>query len=133
MTGVQTCVFRSGGSEIPADAKIVSSVAGDKYAIGFSFMRVVKDNPGVKSLALESKLTHEFVEPTANSFYDRTYPLCNALYLYINKPPGQPLRPDMKEFITYVLSREGQEAVAKEGKFIPLNPETAREELKKLD
>lgn len=33
-----------GGTEVPADAQIVSGVAGDRYAIGFSFMRVVEKN-----------------------------------------------------------------------------------------
>jgi phosphate transport system substrate-binding protein len=121
-----------GGSEVPADARIVASVAQNRYALGFSFMRVVEKNPGVKALALESKPGGEFVAPTAESFYRRTYPLCNALYLYVNRPPGQPLRPDLKEFITYILSREGQQAVAEEGKFIPLNPDAAREELRKI-
>ena len=40
-----------GGTEVPADAQIVSGVAADRYAIGFSFMRVVEQNPGVKPVA----------------------------------------------------------------------------------
>jgi phosphate transport system substrate-binding protein len=122
-----------GGSEVPADAKIVSDVAEDRYSLGFSFMRVVEKNPGVKPLSLESRPGGDFVPPTADTFFHRTYPLCNAIYLYVNRPPGQPLRPDLKEFLTYILGREGQQAVAAEGKFIPLNEETAREELKKLE
>jgi phosphate transport system substrate-binding protein len=43
-----------GGTEVPADAQIVSGVAMDRYAIGFSFMRVVEKNPGVKPLARRS-------------------------------------------------------------------------------
>jgi phosphate transport system substrate-binding protein len=122
-----------GGSEIPADAKIVADVAEDRYALGFSFMRVVEKNPGVRALALESKPGGAFVLPTKESFFRRTYPLANAVYLYVNRPPGKPLAPDLKEFITYVLSREGQQAVADNGTFMPLNAEAAREELKKLD
>ena len=126
-------IGRRGGSEAPADAKIVSSVADHRYAMGFSFMRVVEKNPGVKALALESALGGEFVAPTAQTFFKRTYPLANSVYLYVNRPPGQPLRPEIKEFITYILSKEGQEAVAANGKYTPLNPEAARAELQKLN
>jgi phosphate transport system substrate-binding protein len=122
-----------GGSEMPADAKIVADVAEDRDAIGFCFMRVVKKNPGVKALALESRAGGPFVAPSYESFFQRTYPLANAVYLYVNRPPGKPTPPRLKEFITYILSREGQKAVAEHGKFIPLNAQAAKEELTKLD
>ncbi|MDD3180741.1 MAG: hypothetical protein PHQ04_10385 [Opitutaceae bacterium] len=122
-----------GGTEIPADAQIVAGVARDRYAIGFSFMRVVEKDPGVKPLALETKPGGPFVAPTNETFFRRTYPLANALYIYLNRPPGQPVPPRLKEFLTYILSREGQQAVVDDGMYIPLNEEAVREELKKLD
>jgi phosphate transport system substrate-binding protein len=51
----------------------------------------------------------------------------------VNRKPGQPLEPKVKEFLKLVLSREGQDVVAKEQVFIPLLPEVVQEELKKLD
>ena len=39
----------------------------------------------------------------------------------------------VKEFLKLVLSREGQDVVAREQVFIPLTPEVVKEELKKLD
>ena len=45
---------------------------------------------------------------------------------------GERLPPKVREFIRFVLSREGQELVQKDGKYLPLNAEAAREELKKL-
>ena len=56
-------------------------------------------------------------------------PLRQALGL----KPGQPLEPKVKEFLKLVLSREGQDVVAKEQVFIPLLPQVVQEELKKLD
>ena len=47
--------------------------------------------------------------------------------------PGKPLQPKIKEFLKLVLSREGQDVVAKEGVYIPLTPQIVREELAKLD
>jgi phosphate transport system substrate-binding protein len=71
--------------------------------------------------------------PSAQSFHENTYPLNNAVYLYVNRPPGQPLPPRIREFLRYVLSREGQEQVAKDRTWIPLNAAQVAEERKKLD
>jgi phosphate transport system substrate-binding protein len=122
-----------GGTEVPADAQIVNGVAADRYAIGFSFMRVVEQNPGVKPVALAREAGQPFVIPTEESFFARSYPLATSVYIYLNRPPGRPLAPRLKEFLTFILSREGQQAVAEEGMYIPLNPQAAQAELRKLD
>ena len=46
-------------------------------------------------------------------------------------PP--PLPPKVKEFLKLVLSKEGQQVVADERVFIPLQPEVVQEELRKLE
>jgi phosphate transport system substrate-binding protein len=96
-------------------------------------MRVVEQNPGVKPLALARQAGEIFVAPTEASFRERSYPLVTSLYIYLNRPPGQPLPPRLKEFLTFVLSREGQQAVADDGMYIPLSPAAAQAELKKPD
>ncbi len=58
-----------GGAEVPADAQIVGGVAHDRYTIGFSFMRVVEQNPGVKALALAADATGPFVPPTRDTIF----------------------------------------------------------------
>jgi phosphate transport system substrate-binding protein len=47
--------------------------------------------------------------------------------------PGKPLSTRDKEFVRFVLSREGQQIVADSRIFIPLSPAQAEAELKKLD
>jgi phosphate transport system substrate-binding protein len=121
-----------GGVEVPADAQIVSSVATDKYGIGFNLMRVVEKNPGVEPLAIAAKSDGPYIVPSSASCYDRSYPLVNAVYLYINRKPGTPIEPTLKQFLIYTLSREGQQAVVEDGMFIPLNPEADATELQKL-
>jgi len=74
-----------------------------------------------------------YIEPTRENFQNRTYPLTRSIFIYLNRPPGQPVDPKSKEFLRYILSREGQEAVQREGKYLPLTAEVAREQLKKLD
>jgi phosphate transport system substrate-binding protein len=39
----------------------------------------------------------------------------------------------VKEFVRYALSREGQQAVAGDGTYLPLTEQAAREQLRKLD
>ena len=46
-----------------------------------------------------------------------TYPLGRYLYIYFNKAPNKPLDPLTREFLTFVLSKEGQEVVVKDGFF----------------
>jgi phosphate transport system substrate-binding protein len=60
------------------------------------------------------------------------YPLNRFLYLYINKAPGKPLDPLVKEFCKLIFSKEGQEVVVKDG-YLPLPPEVAKQELAKLE
>ena len=46
---------------------------------------------------------------------------------------GKQLDPLVKEYLRFVLTREGQEAVRRDGKSLPLPAEAVREQLKKLD
>jgi len=38
----------------------------------------------------------------------RKYPLARYLYIYVNKKPDAPLDPLRREFIKYILSKDGQ-------------------------
>ena len=74
-----------------------------------------------------------FVAPTTETVYNHTYPLSRYVYIYVNREPGKPLEPKVKEFLKLVLSREGQEEVAKDGVYLPLTPNVVLEELARLD
>jgi phosphate transport system substrate-binding protein len=64
---------------------------------------------------------------------NRTYPLLLEVYYYLDRKPGQPVDPKLKEFLRYALSRDGQEAIERDGKYLPLTAEAVREQLKKLE
>jgi phosphate transport system substrate-binding protein len=53
------------------------------------------------------------------------------LYVYVNKAPGRPLDPLVLEFAKLMFSREGQQAVVKDG-YMPLPARLAEQELAKL-
>jgi len=122
-----------GGTELPADAQIVASVAKDRFALGFSFMKVVEQNPGVKALALARREGDPMVAPTVATTFSRAYPLANSVYIYLNRRPGQPIAPRLQAFLAFILSREGQQAVADDGMYTPLDAAGAARELKKLE
>jgi len=69
---------------------------------------------------------------TIETIQNRTYPLWGDQSFFVSVKPGTKLDPKIKEFIRFVLSREGQELVRKDGKYLPLSLEVSAEELRKL-
>jgi phosphate transport system substrate-binding protein len=100
---------------------------------GLTYALLANQTPNTKVLKLSEKAGGECYAPTVANVYPHKYPLSRYIYIYVNKPPGKPLEPKVKEFLKLVLSREGQDVVAKERVFIPLTPQVVQEELKKLD
>jgi phosphate transport system substrate-binding protein len=72
------------------------------------------------------------VEPTFENALNKTYPLGRTLYVYVAKKPGEPLPPVVKEFLSFVLSKQGQEIVVKDG-FGQLPDKTIEKNVKALD
>jgi phosphate transport system substrate-binding protein len=116
------------------DQLILEAIEQDPYAVGFIFQRVINANHGdVRVLPLAVKSGMPFVAPGAQTFFDGSYPLHNGAYLYLNRVPGQPVSVREKEFVRFVLSREGQQIIADNRLFIPLSAEQAKAELAKLE
>jgi phosphate transport system substrate-binding protein len=110
-----------------------NELANDRYGIGWSIMPQARGVTGIKSIALAWRDGGPYVAPSKETFQDRSYPLVRSIYIYLNRPPTKNVEPKLKEFLRYVLSREGQETVARHGSYLPLPAALAREELKKLD
>jgi ABC-type phosphate transport system substrate-binding protein len=71
------------------------------------------------------------VPGTAQSVSSGRYPLSRYMYIRMDRVRGEPLRPEIKEFLRYVLSRQGQEPILYSGYF-PLTAQEVNEELAKL-
>lgn len=112
---------------------IMDALAADRYGIAYTAIQCGRRNPAAKSLALAANDAGPFIEPTKENFINRSYPLVESIYVYINRPPGKPVEPKLKEFLRYILSRQGQEDVAKDGGYLPLTADVVREQLKKLE
>lgn len=101
----------------PGAASVVYAVMNDPQAIGYSGIGYRTES--VKPLHVAARDGEAFVEPTFESATDGSYPLRRLLYLYVNQPPQAVHSPILSELITFAVSLEGQQMVAKTG-FFPL-------------
>jgi phosphate transport system substrate-binding protein len=124
---------------VPGTEKDIASTAAlqdlskNPNAIGIASLMHVKNYPDVKVLKIVPRGGGAAIALTPETVAGRTYPLIRDGYFYINKAPGQKLDPKVREFMRFVLSREGQEIMARVGYYYPLTPEYLAEQLKKLD
>lgn len=103
--------------------------AGIAYVAGGALWR----SPDVRMLPLAWKTGQPFVELTMENVRNRSYPLYGEVYFCINRDPAKPLEPKVREFLRYILSREGQTQVMRDGKYLPLTAAVIQEERKKLE
>ena len=115
---------------IQAD-QITDALARDKYAIAFNRYR--GERPGIRRLDVAARDGRPFVAHTLETVQDRSYPLYQEAYFYTSVKPGTKMDPNVKEFLRYVLSQEGQAEVMRDGKYLPLTAAVVREQLAKLD
>jgi phosphate transport system substrate-binding protein len=114
--------------EQPGSASVVQGVTEDRFGIGYS--GIGYKTSGVKALQLAEK--DQFFDGAYANVTSGKYPLSRFLYLYVNKAPGKPLDPLVKEYLKLILSKEGQEVVVKDG-YLPLPANLVKEELAKLE
>jgi len=108
--------FKATVKEMPGSSSVISSIAKELSGIGYSGIGYRTSEVRVLPLTKEG---NTFYEPTIENCLNRKYPLARVLYIYINKKPGEKLDTLTLEFLKFVLSKEGQEIVAKDG-YYPL-------------
>jgi phosphate transport system substrate-binding protein len=95
---------------MPGTAAVVNAVSKEKNAIGYGGAAYAK---GIHVLNIKKDAQSPGVEPNLAHVQDGSYPLSRPLFFYIrNKATG-----DIKAFIDWVLSAEGQDVVTKVGYF----------------
>ena len=115
--------------EQPGSSAVVQGIASDKYAIGYS--GVGYKTADVKTVPVSAKDGASCHDATSDEAYAGNYPITRFLYVYVNKNPQKPLEPVRSEFVKFVLSKQGQEAVIKDGYF-PLPAKVAADDKKAL-
>ena len=100
------------------------------YAIGYAGFGNAM--PGIKTVALSEAKNGPYLKGSFEEVTAQKYPLSRVVYIFINRAPGKPVDPKVREFLTFVLSRQGQADVEKEGIFLPLPLAMAKQDLEKL-
>ena len=122
----------TGPSAPPHDAghKLAALVAVDPSGVAVAPLSApLPANVHVVALAIREG--EAAVLPTRETLLARRYPLGRVVRAYVNaapeKPPdpttARPLDRGVAEFLRYVLSPEGQEAAAADGRYLPLGSE----------
>jgi len=131
LLGFGNFVKPDGKTYLEAD-QVVDHVRDDPSGIGY-----VRYHPNfptdVKILDVAATDSGPFVHYTMENLQNHTYPLWGGQSFWFDIPPGKKVDPKIREFVRFVLSKQGQELLQKDGKYLPLDAATVQEGLKKLD
>jgi phosphate transport system substrate-binding protein len=95
---------------LPGTAAIVNAVKKDKYGIGYGGAAYAE---GVKDCKVKKDDKSPAYAPTAETIKNKTYPISRYLYMYLkSRPTGE-----IKAFIDWILSAEGQKIITEVGYF----------------
>jgi phosphate transport system substrate-binding protein len=116
--------------------QMITDLSGDPYGIAYTALGY--RTPGVKPVAVGETAAGPFVELSRQSVTDRTYPLSRPVYIVysidnekseIADPRADP---KVREFLRYILSKQGQQDVVRERGYLPLPLATVKAQLNKL-
>lgn len=113
-------VFGPIAVNVSPGAQVATFIANDRYGIGLS----AEPSSAVKAVPLSANEEAAPAPATAENITAGTYPLARTVYVYVNRKPKSPLAPELKAFLEYIVSAQGQ-ALTKAGGYLPLSPEDA--------
>ncbi|MBI3123168.1 MAG: phosphate ABC transporter substrate-binding protein [Ignavibacteriales bacterium] len=102
--------FSSDVQSLPGTAAVVNAVSKDKNAIGFGGAAYAK---GIKDIAVKKDPDLKAFLPNKKNIESGEYPISRFLYMYTRKKPEG----NIKKFVDWALSKEGQRIVAEVGYF----------------
>jgi phosphate transport system substrate-binding protein len=112
---------------------VLASVAGDRYGIGYAGLGYGLRNPeGIRLVALAEEQAGPYIAAEPGTVVSGTYPLVRYISMFLDRVPGQPVDPMVKEFLRFVWSREGQDVLLKQG-YLPMSPKTVEEERARVE
>lgn len=123
--------WNEGIEEYSSAATALEAVATEPSAIAYAPMAAARAS--VKAVPLAAVDGGAFVALDARTAADRSYPLARSVIVAFDRAQGKPLEPRVREFLRYVLSDDGQAAIARDGAYIPLQAKAAEKQLARLD
>ncbi len=122
---------RADGTQYDRGARILDALANDPCGIAISNVRYA--GPLVRPLALARAAGEPAYVATHASLIAQDYPLTRIIPAFIDVPPGRGADPAVSEFLRFVLSREGQQAIIDQSGYLPLGAAAIRAQLAHLD
>ena len=117
--------------------QMIADLSQDPYGIAYTALGY--RTPGVKPVALADTPAGPFVELSRKSVTDRSYPLSRPVYIVYtidnekSEIADPSIDPKVREFLRYILSKQGQRDVLRDRGYLPLPIATVNAQLKKLD
>ncbi len=109
-------------------------LAQDRYGIAYVGSPVGPNlPPECKLLEVSRGPDGPFYAYTIENLRSRRYPLYDEIYAYGDAANAAGLDPKVREYLRFIVSREGQACVQRDGKYLPLTAEVCREQLKRLE
>ena len=124
---------------LPLLEDVINAVASDPFGIGVAGW-FPTDEGWDRSSALMNQvrllpLQQDAEAKVSHGGQGDLYPLAGGIHFLLNRKPGQPLEPWLKEYMELLLSREGQDilrSLTTTDGFLPLAPEAVAGERAKL-
>lgn len=99
---------------------------------GISFAPPLPGNHGVKPLRVAANAQSPCYPLTERTVAARSYPLTRTVDVALDRAPGTPIKPAVKEFLRFILSREGQRIIVSDGAYLPLSAATLQQQRQRL-
>jgi phosphate transport system substrate-binding protein len=122
-------VYKADVKAQPDSESVVGAITNDVAGIGYSGIGFKTE--GVRAVPLSSATGGQCFDTSAQSTLSGSYPIARYLFIYLNKKPGEGLDPLRREFVKFILSKDGQ-AIAEAGGFYSITSTMREEELRKL-
>jgi phosphate transport system substrate-binding protein len=118
--------FRDDLKQQPRHSATAEKLAGDRFGIGYC---IAFTTAGTRAVSLAADDKSDLVAAEPEQARAGKYPLARKLYLYVNHDSAKKLDPLRAEFIRFVFSKQGQEAVIK-AEHVPVDSVAANKALK---
>lgn len=110
----------------PDSEAVIKRVASDMGGIGYS--GIGYNSKDVKTVSLSEKQGDKAYAANHENVYLNHYPLSRPLYIYLVKTQDRPIPKRTVEFISFILSKEGQKITLDIG-YMPLSAKVAERQL----
>jgi phosphate transport system substrate-binding protein len=116
----------------PGSMSVILEVGGDERGIGYSAIGHAVRSNKVRLVPLARKSGDPYILPNNDTVLSEEYPLLRELHMYAMPDADGKLKPTLKHFLEFVLSRDGQELAKEEG-FFPLPARVSEQALRRME